>query len=111
MIPEHVKTLRTLGEGERGYLVRYSVDEGEPFGTAIVEAVEAIDPGGSIRDEPLDVAVDADALDNLFGAQYDGTPRGDGVVVFEHWGLLIVVETSGAVFVYDAPEGGPPSAE
>lgn len=41
---------------------------------------------------PLHRTIDLDALDALFGRQYDGTARGDGRVAFVHGECKVVVE-------------------
>ncbi|WP_129113348.1 HalOD1 output domain-containing protein [Halegenticoccus tardaugens] len=106
MVSEQSNVLRRLRRGTGNCLLRYALEEDEELSTAVVDAVNAVRRSRTTSDEPLNDAIDPDALDGLFRAQYDGTPRTDGIVIFEHWGFLIVVETAGAVFVYDRPDGG-----
>lgn len=66
--------------------------------TEIVRRVsirENVEPGNL---PPLDDAVDADALESLFGPKADGRPRsGAGTVQFRYAGYRVCVTSDGAV--------------
>lgn len=57
--------------------------------------------------EPTEVnlndAIQPDALNRIFGAKHDGTPREGGTVTFEFAGCHVAVEASGEIRVDPEP--------
>ena len=67
----------------------------------VVQAVAQV-TGSSVTDiEPLNNAVDADALNNLFAAKLDGSMRRGGYLAFEYANHFVTVFASGRIEVSD----------
>ncbi|MFC7082537.1 HalOD1 output domain-containing protein [Halorussus caseinilyticus] len=66
---------------------------------AAVAAVSGIDPAEM---DPLAEVIDPDALDALFDARHDGTPRADGTTRFSFFDYGVVVTGSGRISILDA---------
>ena len=68
----------------------------------VVQAVATV-TGNSITEiEPLNNAVDADALNNLFSKKLDGNMRRGGYLAFEYANHFVTVFASGRIEVADA---------
>lgn len=88
-----------IGTAERPPDAEYRIENAEGIGHAVIESLaDALDCEPH-EVPPLHDTVDLDALEALFGSQYDGTPRTDGRIAFVH-GDCDVVIASGVVRVY-----------
>lgn len=73
-------------------------DWSEGPSAAVVAAVaEELRAEPEDLDAPLNDFVDPDALDELFGPTYEGTPRSGGYVAFTVHGCEVTVRSSGVV--------------
>ncbi|WP_101294543.1 HalOD1 output domain-containing protein [Halegenticoccus soli] len=92
-------TERSAANGESTALVRREIDEHESVSEAVAMAVaraEGLDP---TEMDPVFDAINADALDAIFGDRYDGTPRSGGRLTFWTRGYEIRVEGTRSVAV------------
>lgn len=81
-----------IGTAERPPDAERRVGEGEQLGQAVVLTVADALGCDPVDVPPLHETVDLDALESLFGPQYDGTVRTGGRVAFLHGECEVVVE-------------------
>ena len=67
----------------------------------VVQAVARVSGSSVTEIEPLNDAVDADALNNLFSAKLDGSMRRGGYLAFEYANYFVTVFASGRIEVAD----------
>lgn len=67
----------------------------------VVQAVAAVSGNSITEIEPLNNAVDADALNNLFSTKLDGSIRRGGYLAFEYANHFVTVFASGQIEVSD----------
>jgi hypothetical protein len=67
----------------------------------VVQAVADVSGNSITEIEPLNDAVDADALNNLFSTKLDGSVREGGYLAFEYANHLVTVFASGRIEVTD----------
>ncbi|WP_232688810.1 HalOD1 output domain-containing protein [Halobacterium zhouii] len=65
----------------------------------VVQAVADVADTSVTEIEPLNDAVDADALNNLFSAKFDGSVRRGGYLAFEYANHFVTVFASGRIEV------------
>lgn len=80
--------------------VERRVDPDIHLGTTVVDAVsEVTGVPVSQMDSELNECVDPDALDDLFSARFDGTPRQGGQLLFSMLGCSVQIHGDGRVVV------------
>lgn len=87
------------GTAERPPDAEHRIENAADLARAVIESLADALECDAHEVPPLHDTVDLDALEALFGRQYDGTPRTDGRVAFVH-GDCDVVIASGVVRVY-----------
>lgn len=91
-----------LNDANRGITESASYDSEEPLSTAVIRAVaDAADLEPAELGTPLYDQIDPDALDNLFSDRHNGTPRGNGHVVFTLLDYEVTVYSDGHVVVHE----------
>ena len=85
----------------RDSVLTYEVTGGERLSDGVVAAVAAVSDTDPTAMDPLAESVDPDALDALFAAKYDGTPRATGSVRLSYSSYDVVVTGAGHVTVFD----------
>lgn len=70
----------------------YEIDAGEPVSTAVVRAVSAVEGCDPCSLRPLTTVIDPDALDVLFDAQANDTPRTGGRLSFIYSHCRVTVD-------------------
>lgn len=70
-----------------------------PVSEQVVEAVASVAGKRITELEPLNDAVDADALNSLFASKHDGSLRRGGYLAFEYAGHFVTVFASGRIEV------------
>lgn len=85
---------------------------------AVVTTVSELADASTTDIQPLNEAIDADALDTVFGSRYGGRGGIDATVAFAYEGYWIEVSASGRGYVYESrpadaprPPGGDDSPE
>lgn len=72
--------------------MEYEIGPGESTSAAVLRAVSAVEDRDPRSLRPLTDVVDPDALDALFGARDDGTPRSGGRLTFVYSRSRVTVE-------------------
>ncbi|WP_435175762.1 HalOD1 output domain-containing protein [Halorussus sp. AFM4] len=83
-------------------VLTYELNGGERPSEGVVAAVAAAAGADPTDLDPLAETLDPDALDALFAAHLDGTPRDAGRTEFSFCGYGVVVNGTGHVSVLDA---------
>ncbi|USZ67081.1 hypothetical protein NGM10_10095 [Halorussus salilacus] len=92
MVVDTSNTRTDIGTAEHPPDAERRVGEGDQLGRAVVATVAEAHGRDPMEIPPLHDTVDLDALETLFGSQYDGTPRTGGRVAFVHGECEVVVE-------------------
>ncbi|WP_137284939.1 HalOD1 output domain-containing protein [Halorussus salinisoli] len=86
----------------RGTVLTYEVDGSERLSEGVVAAVSTVSDTDPAEMDPLAETIDPDALNSLFAAQHDGTPRAVGNARFSFFDYDIVVSSDGRISVLDS---------
>ena len=86
----------------RETVLTYELNRHERLSEGVVAAVTAAADADPTEIDPLAETIDPDALDALFAAHLDGTPRDAGRTEFSFCGYGVVVNSTGLVSVFDA---------
>jgi len=72
--------------------MEYEIGADEAVSTVVVRAVSAVEVRDPLSLRPLVEILDPDALDTLFGARTDGTPRPGGRLTFVYGKCRVTVD-------------------
>lgn len=74
-----------------------------PLSQRVVQRIaDAEDTDPAALDPPLHAAVNTDALDALFDATVDGSPREQGTIQFPHQRYQVTVTAEGDIQLHDS---------
>ena len=79
--------------------MEYKIGTDEPISTAVVRATSAVTGREPCSLPPLADVIDPDALDSLFGPQYNGVTRPGGRLSFTYSGYQVIVERNEYVYI------------
>lgn len=104
----------TTGASE-GYVVRHDWDEDDALSSTVINAVAAIRNVEPTAVDPLNRAVDPDALNAIFANRCDGNERAGASLTIRLNGCRVTVDGDGRILVVppasDSPEVGTERSE
>lgn len=100
---ETESTVTELGSEQSAHEAdSYAWTRDRPVSEQVVQAVATAAERSVTEIEPLNDAVDADALNNLFSPKFDGSVRRGGYLAFEYASYFVTVFASGRIEVADS---------